>query len=269
VPNQFETTDIDGQFILLGTGTSVGVPAIGCGCSVCKSDNPRNRRLRCSAIVGLPDGNLLIDTSPDLRTQLLREGIGIVHSVLYTHEHADHIFGLDDLRLFPFRLDGPVPLYCEELVEQRIRHSFDYAFSKRPQTHPGAIPALEPRRVTLEPLEILGATIRPLRLKHGPRYEVLGFRIGNIAYCTDTNFIPEESFDVLEGCEVLILDALRETTHPTHFTVQEALQVVERVQPKQTYLTHVSCKLDYDQTNKALPAGVELAYDGLRIDVKL
>ncbi len=269
MPHIFKTKDISGQFILLGTGTSVGVPAIGCGCDVCISDNPKNNRTRCSAVAGLPDGNLLIDTPPDLRTQLLREKIGIVHSVLFTHEHADHIFGLDDLRLFPFRLDGPVPLYCEEVVEERIRKSFDYAFSDRPQTHPGARPALEPRRVGLSPLEILGASIRPLRLSHGPHYDVLGFRIGNIAYCTDTNFIPDESYAALEGCEYLILDALRVNPHPTHFHIDAALEVVKRVEPRQAFLTHVCHELDHDRTSAGLPDGVDLAYDGQSIPLRL
>ena len=269
MPHNFKTKDIRGSFILLGTGTSVGVPAIGCGCDVCNSSDPKNNRTRSSAIVGLPQGNLLIDTSPDLRTQLLREGIGIVHAVVFTHEHADHIFGLDDLRLFPFRLQGPVPLYCEELVENRIRKSYDYAFSNRPQTHPGAIPQLLPVRIGLEPFDVLGATIHPLRLMHGPNYQVLGFRIGNIAYCTDTNFVPEESFDVLEGVEVLILDALRYEPHVTHFHVDAALEVVQRVKPRQAYLTHVNHDLDYAETCSQLPAGVELAYDGLQIELKL
>lgn len=219
--------------------------------------------------MGLPEGNLLIDTSPDLRTQLIREGIGIVHAVVYTHEHADHIFGLDDLRLFPFRLKGPVPLYCEGHVERRIRHSFDYAFGTEPQTHPGAIPSLTTQRIGTDPFDILGATIRPLRLMHGPKYEVLGFRVGNIAYCTDTNFIPEASYKILEGCEFLVLDALRSTPHPTHFHVAAALEAIERIQPKQAYLTHVCHELEYDATCRALPDGVELAYDGQRLPLKL
>jgi phosphoribosyl 1,2-cyclic phosphate phosphodiesterase len=269
VSHQFQTSGISGQFILLGTGTSVGVPAVGCGCEVCQSDEPRNKRTRSSAILGLPEGNLLIDTSPDLRTQLLREGIGLVHAVLYTHEHADHIFGLDDVRLFPFRLGGPVPLYCEPQVEQRIRHSYDYAFSDKPQTHPGAIPMLEPRTIGLQAFDVLGATVRPLRLLHGPSYEVLGFRIGNVAYCTDTSYIPEASYDVLAGAEVFIVDALRDEPHPTHFTVAEALQAIQRVAPRRAYLTHLSHDLDYETTCQRLPEGVELAYDGLRIPLRL
>lgn len=269
MPHVFRTRSIAGEFILLGTGTSVGVPVIGCGCDVCRSGDPKNHRTRASAIVGLPGGNLLIDTPPDLRFQLLREGIGIVHSVLFTHEHADHIFGLDDLRLFPFILNAPVPLYCEPLVEQRLRHSFDYAFKGGPVTHPGAVPSLTFSTIGTDEFEVLGARIRPLRLIHGPKFQVLGFRIGNIAYCTDTNFVPEESFPILEGAEYLILDTLRIEPHPTHFHLAAALEVIERVKPKQAYLTHVSHELGYHGTNQMLPAGVELAYDGLSLPIRL
>lgn len=269
MPHVFKTRDISGKFVLLGTGTSVGVPAIGCGCEVCVSDNSRNKRTRSSAIVGLPEGNLLIDTSPDLRTQLLREDIGLAHAVAYTHEHADHIFGLDDLRLFPFRLKAPVPLYCEPLVEARIRQSFDYAFMARPDSHPGATPSLEFRTIGLEPFSVLGADVRPLRLMHGPNYQVLGFRIGQIAYCTDTSHIPEASFEVLAGCEVLIIDGLRHQPHPTHFHVEAALEAIGRVRPNKAYLTHVSHDLEYADMNSRLPEGVEMAYDGLSIDLQL
>src|SRR6185295_1403750 len=155
------TTDVRGQMVLLGTGTSVGVPMIGCGCAVCRSENPRNKRTRCSAVLGLPGGNLLIDTSPDVREQLLREQIGIVHSVLYTHEHADHVFGLDDLRMMQFYLGGPVPLYCEPRVEDRIRKSYDYAFTSEAQSHAGSTPQLAFRRIGLEPFEILGTSVVP------------------------------------------------------------------------------------------------------------
>jgi phosphoribosyl 1,2-cyclic phosphate phosphodiesterase len=208
---------------------------------------------------------LLIDTSPDMRSQLLREGIGIVHAVLYTHEHADHIFGLDDLRLFPFRLNGPVPLYCEPIVQERILRSFDYAFRNSPQTHEGAVPKLELRPLGLKPLEVLGAVVHPLRLQHGPNYQVLGFRIGNIAYCTDTSFVPEESYAVLQGVEVLIIDALRYTPHPTHMNVATALEVIERVAPRKAYLTHIAHDIDHDICSAILPPRVELAYDGLTL----
>lgn len=259
------TSDIRGQLIILGSGTSVGVPAIGCGCAVCRSTDPKNKRTRCAVVIGLEAGNLLIDTPPDLRFQLLREDIGIIHAVLFTHEHADHLFGLDDLRLFPFYLGHPVPLYCEQQVEERIRQSFDYAFAVQETTHPGAVPQIAFQRITTEPFEVLGSRITPVRLYHGPRYRVLGFRIGNIAYCTDTNAIPDESWPWLQGLDVLILDALRDRPHATHFGLQEAVAVAERLAPRRTLFTHVSHELDYERTNARLPAGMELAYDGQRI----
>jgi phosphoribosyl 1,2-cyclic phosphate phosphodiesterase len=265
VPREVFTTDIRGELILLGTGTSVGVPSIGCGCEVCQSTDPRDKRTRCAALVGLPQGNLLIDTPPDLRQQLLRERIGIVHAVLFTHEHADHIFGLDDLRLFPFYLGRPVPLYCEPIVEDRIRKSFDYAFQEAEPTHPGAAPQLEFHRIGLVPFELLGARIQPIRLKHGPRFEVLGFRIGNVAYCTDTNGIPPESMELLQGLDVLVIDALRKRPHVTHFSLGEALEVARQLKPKRTIFTHASHDLGHAATNAALLAGMEMGYDGMRI----
>jgi phosphoribosyl 1,2-cyclic phosphate phosphodiesterase len=265
MPRDVLTTDIRGQFILLGTGTSVGVPSIGCPCDVCSSSDSRDKRTRCAALVGLPQGNLLIDTPPDLRQQLLRERVGLVHAVLFTHEHADHLFGLDDLRLFPFYLDGPVPLLCEPKVEARIRHSFDYAFSGDEPTHQGAVPQLVFRSIGLEPFEALGATITPLRLSHGPRFDVLGFRIGNVAYCTDTNGIPPESMAHLLGLDVLILDALRIRPHITHFSLDEAIEVVRQLKPRRAIFTHISHDLGHERTNAALPPGMELGYDGMRI----
>lgn len=254
--------------LLLGTGTSVGVPAIGCPCEVCASTDPRDNRTRCAVLVGLPQGNLLIDTPPDLRMQLLREKIGLVHAVLFTHEHADHVFGLDDLRLFPFYLGHPVPLYCEEKVEDRIQRSFDYAFNDAPQTHQGAVPQLVFRRIGLDPFEVLGERITPIRLQHGPRFEVLGFRIGNIAYCTDTNAIPPESLALLHGLDVLIIDALRHRPHATHFSLEEAIAVARQVRPRRTIFTHLCHDLPHAVTNAQLPAGMELGYDGMRIELR-
>ena len=264
MPLEFQTTDIRGQAILLGTGTSVGVPSIGCGCEVCTSSDPRDNRTRCSVLLGLPLGNLVIDTPPDLRQQFLREKVGIAHAVLYTHEHADHIFGLD-VRLFPFYLGHPIPLYCEEVVEQRIRLSFSYAFSDREQTHRGAVPSLEFRRIGLDPFDILGQRIIPIRLKHGPHFEVLGFRIGNFAYCTDTNGIPDESLALMEGLDVLVLDALRPRPHVTHFSLDEAIAVAEKLRPRRTLFTHISHDLGHAATNANLPPGMELGYDGQMI----
>ena len=259
------TTDIGGSLVVLGTGTSVGVPTIGCGCDVCTGGHPKNQRTRCAVVLGLPQGNLLIDTPPDLRFQLLREQIGIVHTVLYTHEHADHLFGLDDLRLMQFYLRGPVPVYCEELVEQRIRDAFSYAFRDETPTHVGSTPQLTFHRIDTRPFRLLGTDVIPIRLRHGPRFEVLGFRFGNIAYCTDTNGIPNESWELLKDLDVLILDALRRRTHPTHFSLDEAVETAQRVGARRTFFTHMSHSLDHEATNAALPPGIELAYDGLRI----
>jgi phosphoribosyl 1,2-cyclic phosphate phosphodiesterase len=264
VAREVLTTDIRGQLILLGTGTSVGVPSIGCPCEVCASTDPRDKRTRCAAVLGLPKGNLLIDTPPDLRQQLLRERVGIVHAVAFTHEHADHIFGLDDLRLFPFYLGHPVPLYCEPLVEQRIRKSFDYAFADFEHTHAGAAPQLAFHEIGLTPFEVLGARLEPVRLKHGPRFDVLGFRIGNVAYCTDTNGVPGESMARLEGLDVLIIDALRNRPHVTHFSLEQAIDVARQLKPKRTIFTHISHDLGHEKTSRVLPAGMELGYDGQR-----
>ena len=259
------TTDIRGNLVLLGTGTSVGVPALGCSCDVCTSNDPRNHRTRCSAIWGLPEGNLLIDTPPDLRQQLIREGIGLVNAVCFTHEHADHIFGLDDLRLMQFYLGHPVPLYCNDTVEQRLRKSFDYAFSNQATTHVGATPSLEFHAIGDQPFQVLETQVQPIPLKHGPRFDVLGFRIGNVAYCTDVKEIPESSWPLLEGLDTLVLSALRYDPHPTHLNLEEAMAVVQRLRPRQTYFTHCSCHLDYHTVNRSLPDHIQLAYDGLQI----
>lgn len=254
-----------GELILLGTGTSHGVPIIGCHCDVCRSTNPKNSRTRTGVAVRAPEGMFLIDTPPELRLQLIREKIDLVHAVIYTHSHADHLFGLDDLRLFGYRLRHPVPLYCEEIVERQIRAAYSYAFADPdPDLHHGAIPQLTLHRLSLAPLELLGLTVRPIRLLHG-KLPVLGFRLGDVAFCTDVSFIPEESWPLLENLDVLIIDALREEGHATHFGVREALDVVDRVKPRRTYFTHVSHHLEYEATNARLPEGVELAYDGLRI----
>ncbi len=256
--------DLRGQLVILGSGTSVGVPVIGCPCRTCASTDARDRRSRCSIIMGLPEGNLLIDTAPDLRQQLLRENITRIDAVLYTHEHADHLLGLDDLRVFQFLLGGPVPVYCEARVEERIRRVFDYAFCDTEPTHSGAVPRLAFHRIDEQPFALLGAEIIPLRLEHGPRCRVLGFRVGNVAYCTDTNYIPPESLAKLSGLDVLILDALRQKPHPTHFSLNEAIQIAQHLRPRQTYFTHIACSMGlHAEVETRLPEGMALAYDGL------
>jgi phosphoribosyl 1,2-cyclic phosphate phosphodiesterase len=259
------SVDSQPRMILLGTGTSNGVPMIGCHCEVCRSDNPRNHRTRTGVCVRAPLGNFLIDTPPELRLQLLRERIDLAEAVIYTHGHADHIFGLDDLRLFGYYLKRAIPLFCDAPTEERIRQSFDYCFGDQTlNNHPGATPKLELRSIDLTPFELLGLLIRPIRLWHG-QLPILGFRINDVAFCTDVSGIPEESWPLLADLRVLVIDALRDKPHPTHFSVGQALEVVERVRPRQTYLTHISHMLEHEATNARLPPGVELAYDGLQI----
>ncbi|MFN0055081.1 MAG: MBL fold metallo-hydrolase [Planctomycetales bacterium] len=261
------SVEFEPQMILLGTGTSNGVPMIGCHCEVCHSTNPKNNRTRTGVLIQAPEGNFLIDTPPELRGQLLREKIDLVQAVVFTHGHADHIFGLDDLRLFGYYLKRPIPLYCDAPTEERIRQSFDYCFSEPAlNNHPGATPKLEIRPIGPDEFDLMGLRLRPIRLWHG-QLPVLGFRIHDVAFCTDVSRIPEESWPLLEGLDTLVLDALRDKPHPTHFSVGQALEVVERVRPRRTFLTHISHLLDHDATNARLPPGVELAYDGLRISL--
>jgi len=269
LPNVPTNIDISGQLVFLGTGTSHGVPLIGCGCATCRSPNPKDRRTRCAVAIGLPQGNLLVDTPPELRIQLLRERLGLIHAVAYTHAHADHLFGLDDLRIFPRYLGHEMPIYCEEEVEAAIRRSFSYAFDPALQEYPaGGVPKLAFQRIGSTPFEILGAKVVPIRLLHG-RMPILGFRFGNVAYCTDTNRIPPESMALLEGLDVLILDGLRQEPHVTHFGLDEAVEIARRLAPRRTFFTHVSHRLEHEATNRALPPGMELAYDGLRIPLRV
>ena len=257
------TRNLTGKLIFLGTGTSVGVPVVGCGCDVCASSDPRDKRLRTSVAVGLPGGTLLVDTTPDLRTQLLRAEIGRVDAVLYTHDHVDHVYGLDDVRPLCTWAGRSMPVFCEERVERRIRRAFDYAFETAPAPG-GGIPRLEFERITSAPFELLGARVVPLRLRHGV-FDVLGFRFGDLAYCTDTNQIPDETWPLLAGLDTLVLDCLRPARHPTHFSLAEALAVAARVAARRTLLTHMGHELGHAVTSATLPAGVELAYDGLEL----
>jgi phosphoribosyl 1,2-cyclic phosphate phosphodiesterase len=257
--------DIRNQLVFLGTGTSHGIPVIGCGCLVCSHPNPKNRRTRCSVVLGLPEGNLLIDTAPELRIQLLREGIGLVHAVAYTHEHADHLFGLDDLRIFGDYLGHDLPVYCDRHVEARIRKVFDYAFDPRTRHFPaGGIPRLTFVQISDEPVEILGVRVTPIPMAHG-HYPVLGFRLGNVAYCTDTSSIPPASMELLAGLDLLVLDCLRHRPHPTHLTVEEAIDTARRLAPRRTLFTHLCHELEHEATNATLPPGMEVAYDGMQV----
>ena len=260
--------DLTGKMLFLGTGTSNGVPMIGCDCETCTSDDPRNKRLRCSVVFGLPGGHLLVDTPPDLRTQLLRAEIGLIHATAYTHAHADHLFGLDDLRLFPRYTGQEMPIYCEPRVEQKIRQTFDYVFAQvTADLPPGLLPKLTFQPIAPgEAFGVLGARVIPIRLYHG-KLGVFGFRVGNVAYCTDVNEIPPESWPLLDGLDVLVLDALRPDPHPTHFSLDEAIAAARRIGARRTLFTHISCKLEHERTSTALPAGMELAYDGLEVEL--
>jgi phosphoribosyl 1,2-cyclic phosphate phosphodiesterase len=200
-----------------------------------------------------------------LREQLLREGIGWVHAVLFTHGHADHLFGLDDTRVLADYLGHELPLYCDAELEQRIRQAFSYAFDPVVQNGPGGgVPRLAFQRLTERPFRLLGAHVLPVPLWHGPQ-RVFGFRVGSLAYCTDTNRIPPDSMRLLEGLDVLVLDCLRRRPHGTHFNLEQALEVVRQLRPKRTLLTHICHELDHVEACAELPAGVELAYDGLTV----
>jgi phosphoribosyl 1,2-cyclic phosphate phosphodiesterase len=254
------------ELVFLGTGTSSGVPVIGCTCPVCQSQDPRNRRTRASVLLESPAGRLLIDSGPDLRQQFLREKIPFAHALLFTHHHADHVFGLDDVRVFSRFLGGPLPVYCEPATEAFIRKTFAYAFDPEVQRYPaGGVPKLEFHRIDRPSCRILDHDVTPIPLKHG-RYDVLGFRFRDLAYCTDVNEIPETSWPLLADLDVLILDALRFEKHATHFSLEEALAAVERLRPKRAWLTHLSCQMDPYRARALLPAGTELAYDGLRVE---
>jgi phosphoribosyl 1,2-cyclic phosphate phosphodiesterase len=254
------------RLTVLGSGTSVGVPTIGCRCDVCTSPDPRDNRLRPSVAIEYGGRVILVDTTPDFRQQALRFRIEKVDAILYTHAHADHILGLDDLRPLNFRQRGPIPIYGSAETLAGIRATFHYVFSGKPSE--SSMPKIEARELDGEPFDLFGARCLPVRLIHGnsPTY---GFRFGPLAYLTDHSDVPEEAFPMLEDLDVLFLDALRHKPHPTHSTVEKSLRHVERLKPKRAYFTHICHDLSHERTEGLLPSHVRLAYDGLELEVDL
>ena len=248
---------------VLGSGTSSGVPTIGCSCEVCLSPDPRDKRLRPSILISYAGRNVIVDTSPDFRAQVLRAGITRLDAVLYTHAHADHILGLDDVRPFNFFQRETIPLYATEETFAVIRRVFCYAFEESESSKP----RIDLRTLDGSPFELFGATFTPLRLEHGSG-TTYGFRFGKAAYLTDHSGIPDESKSRLHGLDVLFLDALRHRPHKTHTTVEQAVELVEELKPRRAFFTHMCHDLLHERTEGALPEHVRLAYDGLEIDVE-
>jgi phosphoribosyl 1,2-cyclic phosphate phosphodiesterase len=248
----------------LGTGTSQGVPIIACHCPICTSADPRDQRLRSAVMLSLNDRNVVIDTGPDFRQQMLRAQVQRLDGVVFTHEHKDHIAGLDDIRAFNYFQREKMNVYCTEAVELALRREFAYVFSDF--RYPG-IPEIELHRITNEPFEVAGMTLTPIEVMH-MKMPVLGYRIGDFTYITDANYISEPEKEKIKGSKVLVLNALRREKHPSHYTLDEALALVEELQPEQTYFTHISHQLGlHEEVSKELPANVHLAYDGLTITI--
>jgi len=251
---------------VLGSGTSMGVPTIGCRCDVCISADPRDQRLRPSVLLRYAGRNVLIDTTPDLRQQALRAGIRNLDAVLYTHSHADHIMGLDDVRPFNFRQKGPIPIYGSPDTLAMIRNCFPYIFHGEPTE--SSIPRIETHTLDGAVFDLFGLTIQPIPLWHG-KTAIYGFRFGAAAYLTDHSEIPEESLAHLRGLDVLFLDALRHKPHPTHSTVGRSLGHVDVLAPRRAFFTHICHDLSHARTEDQLPPHVRLAYDGLELQVAL
>jgi phosphoribosyl 1,2-cyclic phosphate phosphodiesterase len=253
---------------ILGSGTSMGVPTLGCECRVCTSPDPRDRRLRPSVAVQWNDHRVLIDTGPDFREQALREKIRHIDAVFYTHAHADHILGLDDLRPLSFHHpNGHIPLYADDSSARIIEKIFDYTFSAE-SNYPTRARVRMHRLEGHESVTIHGATFERIPLLHGD-LEVAGFRFGNAAYLTDMNIIPDTSLPLLQNLDVVIIDALRRTPHPSHANIDQALMWLDRLQPRRAWFTHMAHDLLHAETESELPPDVRLAYDGLRIPFEI
>lgn len=254
---------------VLGSGTSMGVPTIGCDCAVCHSQDPHDRRTRPSIMLQYDGRLVLIDTTPDFREQALREHIRKIDAVLYTHGHADHILGLDDVRplSFPRITGGPrVPLYANASTSRVLKHVFKYIFDDDYKF--GSIAQVELHEVNHAPLPLFGATFTPVPIIHGET-EIYGYRFGSAAYLTDFSSIPESSMEMLRGLDILFLDALRHKPHPTHSTLANSVSIAERLQPKRTLFTHISHDLPHEETNRRLPPNIQLAHDGQKLEFEI
>ncbi len=251
------------EITILGSGTSHGVPMIGCRCPVCLSDDPRDKRTRASIFIRSGTTRLLVDTSPELRLQCVANKIDAVDAVLFTHHHADHVVGLDDLRRFNWLMKKPMPCYGQLRTLDALRRMFAYAFESAHDS-PHSRPELQLHDISQEAFAVDGLRVTPIPLIHG-KTAVLGFRVGRFAYCTDCNMIPDSSMELLQGLDVLVLDALRRRAHPAHFNLEQAVEVSTRIAAKQTYFTHIAHELKHEEVNQELPKNMALAFDGLVI----
>jgi phosphoribosyl 1,2-cyclic phosphate phosphodiesterase len=252
------------KITVLGSGTSVGVPTIGCHCAVCSSADPRDNRLRPSILVSYGGHNVVIDTGPDFRLQALRAGIDRVDAILFTHSHADHIMGLDDVRPFNFHQRARIPIYASERTMAAIHRAFRYIFEDDGKVT--AIPQLDSHTLHGASFDLFGVEFTPIPVLHGQAL-IYGFRFGNAAYLTDHSEVPESSIEKLRGLDVLFLDALRHKPHPTHSTVAASTAIAQTVQAKRTFFTHICHDLPHAATQAALPPGIFMAWDGLEIEV--
>jgi phosphoribosyl 1,2-cyclic phosphate phosphodiesterase len=262
----------DIELLFLGTGTSAGVPMIGCHCAVCTSPDPHDKRNRASVVIsygpaGGPRTRVLVDTTPELRLQCVANDVHRVDAVVFTHAHADHIMGLDDCRRFNAVRGGPLDVWADERTHASLRRCFGYAFHEPDPDQKVFRPHLVPRTID-GPFDVAGVTWTPVPLMHGD-LPVLGFRVGRLAYCTDVSLIPESSYALLEGLDVLVLDALQRKRHTTHFSLDEALDEAKKIGARQTLFTHIAHGLAHADTNAELPSDIRLAFDGQRVSAKL
>ncbi len=253
------------QLTMLGVGSSAGTPVVGCNCVTCSSTDSRNKRSRCSSLITLDSGeNILIDTGPDIRNQALREDIKRVDAVLYTHTHADHLHGIDDLRAFCQIQRSQIPLYAKDDAVEHIKQKFGYTL-REPLVDFWDLPVLRITAVQA-PFDLFGVKITPIPIMHGKSH-IFGYRIGNIAYMTDVSEIPESSFALLEGLDIVLLDCLREKSHPTHINIEQSLAYIGRINAKQSYMIHMTHELEYASLSGKLPKDVYVGFDGLKIHV--